>query len=84
MASAPPEVVDGSAPPYDDLPPSYEEAMRETEKEIGVPKTRVIKAEDYHCPDCGPRADQYSAFGWYESKGWKDKWPVHYSAMKGK
>ena len=43
-----------------------------------------IKPDDYKHPECGPRDDQKKAFGWFEGQGWKDKWPVHYAAMKGR
>ena len=40
-------------------------------------------ADNYIEPGTGPREDQKQAFGWFESQGWKKKWPIHYYAMKG-
>lgn len=31
----------------------------------------------------GPRRDQLGAYGWFESQGWKKKWPLQYAAMTG-
>lgn len=31
----------------------------------------------------GPHPKQIGAFDWFEKKGWKLKWPLHYAAMTG-
>ena len=43
----------------------------------------LIRAEDYIEPGTGPHCHQRMAFGWFESRGWVPRYPVHYAAMKG-
>lgn len=31
----------------------------------------------------GPKPHQLGAFEWFESQGWKSKWPLHYAALTG-
>jgi len=31
----------------------------------------------------GPREDQKGVVGWFESQGWKTKWPLHHAALVG-
>lgn len=37
----------------------------------------------YPAEGSGPRRDQLGAYGWFESQGWKKKWPLQYAAMTG-
>ena len=45
-----------------------------------VAKMKAVRARN---PKFGPRDDQLKAHAWFESKGWKDQFPVHRAAMHG-